>query len=75
LFVSTPENEAVLMHWATLARSDMSMRANWCTKGFAEVQFIIRDANMNQKLVSKFQTNAWEAFRYMQQRGGATPVQ
>jgi hypothetical protein len=74
LFVSTPENAAVLRHWATLARSDMSMRANWCTKGFAEVQFIVRDASMNQKLVSKFQTNAWESFRYMQQRGGATPV-
>jgi len=75
LYVVTPENEVALRQWASLVRSDPSVRANLCTKGFAEVQFIVRDANMNQKLVSKFQTNAWEAFRYMQQRGGAIPIQ
>jgi hypothetical protein len=42
---------------------------------FAEIQFVIRDADMNQRLIDKFPTDPVELERYVMQTGGATPVQ
>jgi hypothetical protein len=75
LYSASPDGETDLRQLYTDMKAGQSIRANLCMKGFSEVQFIVRDANMNQKLVAKFQTNLVEAFHYLQQRYGATPVQ
>jgi hypothetical protein len=75
LMVATPDNEDALRQFAAGMESNVSAHANFCVQGFAEVQFIIRDANMNQKLIQKFQTNFSQSWQYLLQHGGATPVQ
>jgi hypothetical protein len=74
LYSAPPDGEVDLRQLYADIKAGQSLRANLCMKGFSEVQFIVRDANMNQKLVAKLQTNLLEAFHYLQQRYGATPV-
>jgi hypothetical protein len=75
LFSTSPENIDDLRQLYADMTAKPSIRANLCMKGFFEVQFIVRDAHMNQKLVAKFQTNISEALHYLQQQYGATPIQ
>lgn len=74
LFVSTPEQRLALSQVAEAELSDPSDRAKFCVEGFAEVQFIIRDHDMNQTLVANYKTNPGETLQYVMQRGGATPI-
>jgi hypothetical protein len=74
LYVATPENEDALQGMAKEISSNPSARANFCLHGFAEVQFIIRDENMNQTLAGKFQTNFDQTLDYVRERQDATPI-
>ncbi len=75
LFTATPDGENNLIQWAHDSMASPSVRANICLEGFAEVQYIVRDEDMDQTLIASFQTNVAETFRYAQQRVGATPMQ
>jgi TPR repeat protein len=76
LFAAPLENEQQLRELAAaIEGSDKSARANFCLQQFAEVQFVVRDANMNQRLISKFSTDPLELQRYVMQTAGATPSQ
>jgi hypothetical protein len=74
LFVAMPENAAMLKQLAEQLLSNPSTQANFCYQGFAEVQFLTRDSNYHQKLMRRFETNAPETLKFIQQRGGATPI-
>ena len=75
LFVAAPDDEAALRELAATATPQPKTRFRWCTEGFAEVQFIVRDEQSNQNLVAKYITNGPEAYRFWSQRYGAKPVQ
>jgi TPR repeat protein len=74
LFFSTPQNEPILRQVADAMTSSADIRANFCMQGFAEVQFLVRDANQNQKLIKKYRTNMNEIDRAIKAYS-ATPVQ
>jgi hypothetical protein len=74
LFAAVPENESALRQLAGDLIPNPSVQANWCSEGFAQVQFVIRDADSGQKLISKYKTNGLQTVNYVRQRGGATPV-
>jgi hypothetical protein len=65
-FASIPENEAELRELAAGldSSSSMPLKTRICAEGFAEVQLLVRDPQLNQVLVSKFATNPVVAFKY-----------
>lgn len=74
LFTAAPENADQLSDWEHIFQGDGSAKANVCLKGFAEVQFIVRDASMNQQLLSKVPTDVHQTWSYAVQNYGATPM-
>jgi len=74
LFSAPPENAETLRNLAVEVRSRLSDRLNFCAQGFAEIQFIIRDNDMNQRLVTKWEPDFDEAMRVANQGYGTKPM-
>lgn len=74
LFVGSSGSESDLTQLAILISHDDNMKAGICEQGFAGVQFIIRDENFHQALISKFPTSAKEEIHYTLQHTGAHPM-
>lgn len=71
LFVTTPEHEMALRE--LIAGVDWN-EDNLCIEGFDSLQFIVRDQNMNQTLVSEVKTNVHATMHRASQTAFATPM-
>ena len=65
LFFSTPQNESILRQVANGMTSTEDIRMNFCMQGFAEVQFLVRDATQNQKLITRYITTTSGLTKYV----------
>jgi hypothetical protein len=73
LFFSTPQNEPTLRQVADAMTSSEDIRLNFCMQGFAEVQFLVRDASQNQRLIKKYRTDMNGIDKFLREHS-ATPV-
>jgi|CZKZ01.1.fsa_nt_gi DNA invertase Pin-like site-specific DNA recombinase len=55
-------------------RQRPNIMANMCIQQFAEVQFLVRDEQLNQRLVDRIKTDPHGTIMYAMQMGGAHPV-
>jgi hypothetical protein len=73
LFVAAPDHEGDLLALAEHTRQSPNLLAGLCVQQFAEIQFLVRDELLNQRLVDRIKTDPQATRVYAMQMGGAHP--